>query len=498
MAKRRSPFIRLLRKIVFAVLIVLAVLALIIWINFIRFSSRQIAVDPIPETEIAIPVAAERLSAAVQLPTVSYPDRIDTASFRRLDTLIRSNFPLVDSLLERLEVAPFSQVFRWTGRQSDMPPILLLAHLDVVPVEPEAEKDWTYPPFSGRIADGYIWGRGTLDDKISAFAILEAIEQLLHEGYHPNRSIYLAFGHDEEVSGLAGARTISDYFARQNIRFEYILDEGQLVLKNALAGLDPPLAMIGIAEKGFLTLDLTVELEEGGHSSMPPPATAIGILARGIDRLQEHPSPARIDGATRGLFEFIGPEMSPLYKTLFANLWLTESLLIKQLSTGNASNAIIRTTTAPTVIQGGVRANVLPTRAQAKVNFRILPGETVESVTSYVKAVLDDERIAISKPESNWQNNPSAISGTNTFGFGVIQKTIQQVFPEAVVAPALVIGATDSRHYQQVSDQIYRFQPIVLDQPDLSRIHGIDERISMENYGKAIRFFQQLIRNSSI
>lgn len=497
MSRKRSPFIRFVRKIAMGGIILLTLLVLVIWINVIRFSSRQIVVEPIERVAVS-PEAGERLSTAVQLTTISAPEGIDTSAFLALDTLIRSSFPLVDSRLERLEVTPFSQVWRWDGQQSDMAPILLLAHLDVVPVEEEATQNWQYPPFSGQIADGFIWGRGTLDDKVSAFAILEAIEQLLREDYRPNRTIYLAFGHDEEVSGLAGAQTISNFFAQQRIRFEYVLDEGQLVLNDALAGLDPPLAMIGVAEKGFLTLDLQVELEEGGHSSMPPPATAIGILARAINRLQEQPVPARIDGATRGLFEFIGPEMSPLYKMLFANLWLTESLLTKQLSSGNASNAIIRTTTAPTVIQGGVRANVLPTQAQAKINFRILPGETVESVTKYVEEVVADERIKISAPENNWQNNPSAISGTNTFGFGVIQKTIQQVFPEAVVAPALVIGATDSRHYQQVSDQVYRFLPLVLDQADLSRIHGIDERVSTEGYADAIRFYQQLIRNSSI
>lgn len=497
MSKAPNRLVQFLRKAVFGILIFSALLVLIIWIKVIRFSSKQIAVEPIEQGSVA-PDALQRLSAAVRLHTVSYPDHIDTAAFLKLDTLIRSSFPLVDSSLERLQVTPYSQVFRWTGKQANMAPALLLAHLDVVPVEPEAKRNWSHPPFSGKIADGYIWGRGTLDDKVSAFAILEAIEQLLREEYTPNRTIYLAFGHDEEVGGIAGAQTIADYFAKQQIRFEYVLDEGQIVLKKALPGLDPPLAMIGIAEKGYLTLDLKVELQEGGHSSMPPKATAIGVLAQSIDRLQKNPFPARIDGATQGLFEFIGPEMSPLYKTLFANLWLTKPLLMKQLSNSNASNAITRTTTAPTVIQGGVLANVLPTQAQAKINFRILPGETIASVKKYVEQTIGDERIVVSIPEDKWAKNPSVISSASTFGFGVIQKTIQQVFPEVVVAPALVIAATDSRHYQAVSDQIYRFLPVVLEQSDLSRIHGVDERVSEKVYTNAIRFYRQLIRNSSI
>ncbi|MEZ4992599.1 MAG: M20 family peptidase [Saprospiraceae bacterium] len=492
---KRSRF-RYLRKILAFTAMVIILLGLVITIQTIRFSSRQIRIDPVAPVAIAAE-ATDRLSEAIQLSTVSYPGRIDTLAFRQLDTLIRNRFPLVDSLLERISVTDFSQVFRWPGRQADMQPILLLAHLDVVPVEDEAMSKWTYPPYSGEIADGYIWGRGSLDDKISAFAILEAIEHLLQEGYQPNRTIYLAFGHDEEVSGKAGAQTIARYFQEQGIRFEFVLDEGQLILENALAGLQPPLAMIGLAEKGYLTLDLQVDLPEGGHSSMPPPETAIGILARGIDLLQQSPSPARLDGATRGLFEYIGPEMDPMYKVIFANLWLTKPLLIKQLSGGNASNAMIRTTTAPTIIQGGVKANVLPTQAGAKINFRILPGETTASVTEYVREVIDDERVQVSPSADDSHQEPSPVSGTDTFGFRVIEKSIRQIFPEAVVAPALVIAATDSRHYQIVSDQIYRFQPLYLTQADLKRLHGIDERISVGNYEQAIRFYRQLISNAT-
>lgn len=496
MTNRSGRRSRILRNTLRLAVLAFALLSLIIAVNAIRFSSQQIKVAPVDPVSVD-PAVFQRLSAAVSMPTVSYRDRIDTSAFLQLDTLIRNDFPLVDSLLEKMAVTSYSQVRYWRGLESAMPPILLMGHLDVVPVETEALDSWTYPPFSGAIADGFIWGRGTLDDKVTVFAILEAIEQLLSEGYTPNRSIYLAFGHDEEVSGLDGAQTIADYFATQNIRFEYVLDEGQIILDNALAGLASPVAMIGIAEKGYLTLDLEVKLEEGGHSSMPPPVTAVGLLARSLDRLQQAPFPARIDGATRQFLDFVGPEMSPLYQVLFSNLWLTEPLLIRQLEGGTASNAIIRTTTAPTVIQGGVRANVLPTQAAAQVNFRILPGETVESVQAYVEKTIDDARVTVRIPNDNWQSDPSPVSGIKTFGFGVIQKSIKEVFPDVVVAPALVIGATDSRHYQEVSDQIYRFLPLLLDRADLSRIHGIDERVSESAYANAIRFYRQLIRNST-
>jgi carboxypeptidase PM20D1 len=488
---------RYLRRFLLLLTLVIILLGLTITVRTIRFSSRQIQVDPVEPVAVDA-AASERLSQAIQLPTVSYPGRIDTLAFRQLDTLVQRSFPRVSSTLERIPVTEFSQVFRWPGRRPDMEPVLLLAHLDVVPVEADALPKWTHPPYSGKITDGYIWGRGSLDDKISAFAILEAIEQLLTENYHPNRTIYLAFGHDEEVMGMAGAKTIAEYFQKEGLHFEYVLDEGQLILKNALAGLEPPLAMIGLAEKGYITLELNVDLPEGGHSSMPPAETAIGILARGIDRLQQNPSPAHLDGATRGMFEYIGPEMAPMYKVIFANLWLTEPLLINLLSAGNASNAMIRTTMAPTIISGGVKANVLPTQAQAKVNFRILPGETQTSVIEYVRQVIDDERVQVSPSREDSSQDPSPVSDTETFGFRVIEKSIRQIFPEAVVAPALVIAATDSRYYTIVSDQIYRFQPLYLTQPDLKRLHGIDERISVENYERAIRFYRQLLLNSTI
>lgn len=486
-----------IRRILGLILALFVLLGVVLAINTIRFSSRQLLVEPVRPVEVA-PDAAARLSEAIQLPTVSYPGRVDSLAFRQLDTLIRRQFPLLTTTLERVEITEFSQVFRWIGRQPDMQPILLLAHLDVVPVEEDALGKWTHPPYSGEIADGYIWGRGSLDDKISAFAIMEAIEQLLQEGERPNRTVYLAFGHDEEVMGTAGAGTIANYFQQQNIRFEYVLDEGQVILQEALAGLEPPLAMIGLAEKGYLTLDLQVDLPDGGHSSMPPAETAIGILARSIDRLQGAPSPARVDGATRGLFEYIGPEMDLMYKVIFANLWLSKPILISQLSGGNASNAMIRTTMAPTIIDGGVKANVLPTRAMAKINFRILPGDTRESVKQYVEEVVDDERVMVSSSTEESGQDPSPVSPTETFGFRTIEKSIRQVFPEVVVAPALVIAATDSRYYQIVSDQIYRFQPLYLQQDDLKRIHGIDERISVENYRQAIRFYRQLLLNSTI
>ncbi len=487
----RRLFRLLIRLFIFAFVIILGIMT----VKTVTFASKQIIVQPVSPVTIS-EKAVQNLSKAIQLPTISEPGRVDTLAFLQLDTLIQRTFPNIDSLLEKNYIHQLSPVFKWQGKNSNFAPVLLIAHMDVVPIEESSKNQWEALPFSGDVRDGFIWGRGTLDDKMSVFGILESVEQLLKEDYIPERTVYLAFGHDEEISGANGALSIANWFKQQNIRFEYVLDEGLIVLENALPGLEKPLAMIGVAEKGYVTLQLTATLKEGGHSSMPPKETAIGILSKAITNLEAHPFPAKLDGATRGLLDHAGPEMNFPFNALFANLWLTEGLLKWQFSQKTTSNALLRTTTAPTIISGGIKDNLLPTTAQATINFRILPGETTKTVADYVRKTIADDHIQVKEYAGSFGNNPSKVSSTNTFGFLVIQKSIREVFPNAVVAPALVIAATDSRHYQEVSDNIYRFLPMQLTNEDLSRIHGINERISVENYHQAIRFYRQLILNS--
>ncbi len=486
----RKFFRRIFRLAFLALLAVLGIMA----VQTFTFHSKQALVDPVPPVAIDQNAAA-RLAASLRFPTVSYEDRMDTLPFLQLDTFLQTAFPEVFSQLERIDAAFPSLALKWPGAKPKLPPVLLMAHLDVVPVEPESLPEWGAGPFEGRIQDGFIWGRGALDDKLSVVGLLEAVNMLVKENYHPERSIYFSFGHDEELGGEKGAVKIAEYFARAGIRFEFILDEGQLILENAMPGLGKPLAMIGTAEKGEATLRLDVRLEEGGHSSMPPSRTAIGVLSEALDRLRKNPSPARIDGATRELLMHAGPETSPLYRALFANLWLTEGALIRQFSASPSSNAVIRTTTAPTIIHAGLKENVLPSSGYALVNFRILPGETPESVARYVEKTIREPRITVSILPGAVP--PSPVSPTNTFGFQTIEKTIRQTFPGAVVAPALVVARTDSRHFSRVSDAIYRFTPIQVSREDLSRFHGLNERISLEGYADLLRFYRQLLLNST-
>ncbi|MEM9822383.1 MAG: M20 family peptidase [Bacteroidota bacterium] len=487
---------KLFRLLLRLSLLVLVVVLGTLLFNTLNYSSHQVAYAPIEKIQISDQVI-ERLAASIRIPTVSYETHVDTAAMLDLHRLLDSQFVLIDSLLEKEVVNEFSLIYHWPGKNQNLQPILLIAHLDVVPVEEESKKAWAVPPYSGVVKDGFIWGRGTLDDKVSVMGLLEAVELLLQNNYQPERSIYLAFGHDEEVSGRNGAEAIARRFKQQNIHFEYVLDEGSVILEKALPGLEQPLAMIGHAEKGNATLTLTARLPEGGHSSMPPKESSIGILSKALLQLEENPIPAKIEGTVKTMFDHVGPETNWPYKIIFANLWLFDGILINQLSAQPAGNAILRTTTAPTILQAGVKNNVLPTEAKAKINFRILPGETPETVATYIRQTINDERVEVSNEHAHSAQAPSKVSGISSFGYHVIQRSIREVFPATTIAPSLVIAATDSRHYSEVVDNTYRFLPLQISNKDLKRIHGIDERIRLTAYKQAIQFYYQLLINSS-
>ena len=471
----------------------LIILAIVFAFKTLSFTSKQLAkVQAIEKLQLDNE-CTERFIASIKIPTLSYTDHVDTLAFEELDSLFQSNYPLLYARMYVQPINEFSHIYKLKGKDPSLLPILLIGHTDVVPIE--NEEAWEEAPFSGLQKEGYIWGRGTLDDKINVVGLLEAATLLLQEEFTPSRDIYFAFGHDEEVGGKAGAQAIAKYFEEQNIKFEFVLDEGLVVLKEALNGLEPPLAMIGIAEKGFTNLKLTVDLEAGGHSSMPPTNTAIGMLADAVAKLSNEPFPARIDGASKGLLEYAGPEMDLFNKVLFANLWATSGLIKNSLVKDATSAALVRTTIAPTIFNSGIKDNVLPTQSSATINFRILPGETVASVKQRVIERIDNPAVKVSVDE-NFSSNPSAVSSTTSFGFRVLQRTVQETYPETVIAPGLVIAATDSRNYTSVANDVYRFTPVNIDRDDIKRIHGNNERISEENYHDAIRFYKRLMENA--
>ncbi len=486
----------LMRKLLALLLIVLFAILGVSAYRTATFERPSAAVAPVEGMRLDDAALAKRLAGALRFRTISAQDpaQFDAAPFRALQQYLAETFPAVHAKLQREIVNDYSLLYTWPGSDPSLKAVLLLAHQDVVPVTPETEKDWLHPAFAGEIADGFVWGRGTLDDKSSLMAILEAVEALLNEGYQPKMTIYLAFGHDEEVGGPQGAPKIAETLKARGVRVEYAIDEGETIIKGVIPGVSVPVAVIGLGEKGYLSLELTVDAE-GGHAATPPRNTAIGILARAISRIEDHPFPANLEYAAK-FFAYVGPEMPLPQRAVFANLWLTAPLVKRIFGGSPPMNAAIRTTTAVTMCSGGIKENVLPARASAVINFRIMPGETVESVTERVKKIVKDDRVKIAALDQ--PNDPSRISDTNSESYRTIVKTTRETVADlgTVVAPFITLGASDSRHYEAIADNVYRFLPIPTDDEDLERIHGTNERIAIGDYARMVQFYARLIRNS--
>lgn len=483
--------------------VLVLVLGALLGARALVFGSRQGAFAPEPSAatgaETGVEGAAERLATAITFRTISFPPPEPPASeeFLAFHRWLAETYPLVHAELGVETVGELSLLYTWEGSDSSLAPVVLMGHQDVVPVIPGTESQWTHPPFDGVVADGWVWGRGAADDKVSVIAILEAVESLIDEGFHPTRTLYLAFGHDEEVGGAQGAAKIADLLESRRVAdFALVLDEGGAITEGMVPGVSGPAAIIGVAEKGYVSLEL-LATAEGGHSSSPPASTAIGILSRAITRLEENPFPTRIDGATRSMLEYVGPEMSFGRRLLLANLWLTAPLVEKGMAAGGSGAASVRTTTAATMFNAGVKDNVLPINARAVVNFRILPGDTVASVTQRVREIVDDERVEITQAFGFGQE-PSPVSDVDGAAFRLVGRTVREVLPgeEVLITPYLVIGGTDAKYYGRRSKNVFRFLPVFLREGDLGRIHGTDERLSVESVDLAVRYFRRLIRNT--
>ena len=384
-------------RIVTVVILGLAALSAVLVVRTTQLTAPRAAAAPASDFQADGEAAARHLAEAIRFPTVSYEDpaQRDDAAFAGLHEWLAATYPRVHQALVREAVGGKSLLYTWAGRDPALPPLVLMGHLDVVPVDPGTEGGWTHPPFAGVVADGFVWGRGALDDKCSVVSVLEAVEALLGEGFTPARTVYLAFGHDEELGGREGAKVIAQTLeARGTKRPALVVDEGGMVADGMLPGVEGPVALVGIAEKGFVSLELSVRAE-GGHSSRPPRETGIGIVARAITRLEEQPFPAHLDRPTRRMLQAIAPRLAFPYRVGLANLWLFEPLVLRGLTASPETAAMVRTTTAPTIFHAGVKENVLPIQVRAIVNFRIRPGETRETVAAHVKEIVADPRVEV-------------------------------------------------------------------------------------------------------
>lgn len=458
------------------------------------FSSQQLEAQPVAHIPIE-DAAIDRFQQALRIMTISYenPADFDSTAFRSFNALLIENYPRVYEQLEHLYFNEFSHLFKWQGTNESLDPIIMMGHLDVVPIA--SPDKWSVDPFGGVIKDDIIWGRGTIDDKFTVIGILEAAELLLAEGFSPERTIYFSFGHDEEVSGKLGATAIAGYLKDQEVQAAMILDEGYAITQGLVPGIEPDVAMIGIAEKGSTTISLTVDMK-GGHSSQPAKETAIDVLSNAISTLKANPLPAEFTVPMQGFMDQLGPEMGFVNKMAFANRNIFKPIIVSTYeSAGGSGNALIRTTTAPTIFEAGIKENVIPTYAKAVVNFRIIPGQTGEDVRSHVIKTIADDRVQVAFQGFN--DDPSPVSAKEGPAYDLINQTIKEIFPNVLTAPNLVLGATDSRHFTEISKNIYRFVPYHINERNIDSFHGIDESISVDDYKDAIRFYRQLMLNTN-
>ena len=488
----------MLKRIGWGLLALLALVVLALAVNTFRLSSRQLQVAAIAPLAVDEQAAAESLAVAIRARTISSPTEpeLNADQFAALHAHLLARYPKLHATLKREVIGGLSLLYTWPGSDPSLKPIALMAHQDVVPIAPGTEGDWQAEPFSGAIKDGFVWGRGAWDDKSNLIAQFEAIEALAASGFQPKRTVYLISGADEEVGGLRGAKVIAEQFAKQGIQLDFVVDEGLLITLGIMPGLKPPAALVGVAEKGFASFKLMAKAPPG-HSSMPPATglSAIGQLSLALSKLDAAPLPASVSGVAAEMFDTVGPEMGGFSRVALGNRWLFGSILQGQLERAPGTNAMLRTTTALTVVNAGNKDNVLPGRAEAIVNFRLLPGDSIAGVKAHVQKTIANDQIELSVMPG--ESEPSRVASTASPGYLAINRTVRELFPDTIVAPGLMLGGTDARHFEPVADQVFRFSPVKATSEDLSRFHGTNERIASANLVDLIRFYHRLVQQSA-
>jgi carboxypeptidase PM20D1 len=434
--------------------------------------------------------AAGRLGQMIRKRTVFGRDieSVDLSEFQSFRDLLPELYPEAHKVLEREIIAGHSMLYRWKGSEAG-DPLVLMSHYDVVPA---SDDGWSRPAFSGDIFEGRVWGRGSLDTKCTLASALEAVETLVKQGYTPKHDVYLSFGHNEETGG-DGTPAIVKHLTDRGNKPGFVLDEGGAVVRGVFPGVAKPLAMVGVAEKGVTDLELSVT-SAGGHSATPPRKGAAWRLARAIVRIEGKPFPAALPAATKAMFARIAPHSPFALRVVLANLWLFERVLASVFGRlGGELNAICRTTTVVTMLEGSKAANVLPAQARAVVNVRIAIGSNVDAMVARLKSVIDDPLVEV---RVLLPGEPSPVSDIGGARFEALAATIGDVYPDAVVVPYIVLGGTDARHYANVSRNVYRFSPYEFSKAERASMHAVNESISIDSLAKGIEFYIRLIQRA--
>ncbi len=447
------------------------------------------------EEKVDVDRFIKNLSDAIKIPTIANRDEslVDWTPFDEFHAMLEKAYPLMHEKLEKQIISTRSLLYHWKSEHPEKEPIALLSHQDVVPVTPGTEDDWKYPAYSGEVAEGFLWGRGAIDMKNHLIGVCEAVETLLEEGYVPERDVYLCFGHNEEVMAegeICGADCMMRWFKERGIKLDSVLDEGGAILEAKVDRvIDGHLAGVGIAEKGHVDFEISVNAK-GGHSSQPPKHSALGELSRIVCKLENNQFKAELTPQLYSLFNEIGKNTTYPVRCVMSNLPILKPLVTKICSEIPPVASMMRTTTAVTMANGSPAPNVLPQKATVNVNFRIMPGQTIEDVEKHIR------KIAGPKAEIKLVSgkNPSKISPTESRAFDAIREICKEMDPKAIVAPYLVMGGTDARNYEDVCDNIYRYSPFLMDTALLLTCHGTNERIPLTSLKDGVVFFKKYIR----
>ena len=437
--------------------------------------------------------AVENLSESIKFKTISYQEK-EKFPKQEFDNFIEwaaKTYPEFHQVLT-LEQVEHSLLFKWKGSDATLSPILFEGHYDVVPIIPGTEDLWDEMPFSGTISNNRIWGRGALDDKSGVIGLMEAATYLIKNNFQPARTVYFGFGHDEEIGG-GGAALIVKKLREEDIQLHWSLGEGSFVNRGFFPGIDKLIAPINVAEKGIMNL-LIVAKAKGGHSSTPPSRTAVTLLAEALMKLEEEPLPGSLEGLSAVMFDEVSKHMPFSYRFLFANRWLFGGIIESQMPSSPVINAMIRTTTAPTMLNGSIKSNVLPIEASALINFRLHPRDTIESVTDHVRRVVGSEKVEV---RSLGGMEASGISSWNSPGFEIVATSLNKVYGDVISVPGLMIAASDTRHYSKIADNSFRFNPFSIVPEDMTGFHGTNESIGVDSFISGIKTYVEIISEGS-
>ena len=485
-------------KVLYVILILLALFIVLTLIRAIFFKAKPVKREVFEEENVNSKRVEEHLCDAIRIKTISHENEEETdwAEFDRFHEFLKKSFPLIYENLSVEDVSKASLLYFWQGSDSSLDPIAFLAHQDVVPVSEGTEKDWVHPAFDG-VNDGeFIWGRGALDMKNHLICLLESVETLLEEGYQPKRSVYLCLGHNEEiVSGSKnGARELAKTLESRGVRLDSVVDEGGAMLPAKVKGiLDANLTGIGIAEKGYADYKITVR-SKGGHSSQPPVHSGIGEIAKVTRDLEGHQFKAKMPHFVYALFTKIGKRVSYPARIVTCNLWLLKPIVTLVMKKFPPAASLIRTTTGVSMAEGSPAANVLPQKSSITVNFRMMPGTTLADVKEHIKNVVKKKDIEIELLKGK---EASKVSPTDSRSFKILEELCMRTDNNYIVAPYLVMGGTDSYHYENICDCIYRFAPFEVDTKYLLLTHATNERIPVDCMEGALKFFKRYIKYMS-